>query len=89
MAGGRAVVATDAGEIPRLVEDGKTGFIVPRNDSSALVERMKRLMTDGGICRRMGKAGRAKIEREFGLARLVEETLAVYRSAGWRDIEAL
>jgi len=85
MACGRAVVATDAGDIPLLVEDGKTGFIVPRNDSSALVDCMERLIADRDICRRMGKAGRAKIEREFGLNRLVEETLAVYRSAGWSD----
>jgi glycosyltransferase involved in cell wall biosynthesis len=85
MACGRAVVATDAGEVPLVVEDGKTGFIVPRNDNSALVERMERLITDRDICRRMGKAGRAKIEREFGLDRLVKETLAVYRSAGWSN----
>ncbi len=85
MASGRAVVATDAGEVPLLVEDGKTGFIVPRNDNSALVERMERLITDPDLCQRMGKAGRAKIEREFGLDRLVEETLSVYRAAGWRD----
>jgi glycosyltransferase involved in cell wall biosynthesis len=85
MACGRAVVATDAGEVPLLVEDGKTGFIVPRDDNSALAERMERLITDHDICRRMGKAGRAKIEREFGLDRLIEETLAVYRSAGWGD----
>src|SRR5262249_26799318 len=61
MACGRAVIATDAGEIPRLVEEGETGFIVPCNDNSALVERMERLITDRDICRRMGQAGRAKI----------------------------
>jgi hypothetical protein len=33
----------------------------------------------------MGKAGRAKIEQEFGLDRLVEETLSVYRASGWHD----
>src|SRR5262249_29493018 len=83
MACGRAVVATDAGEAPILVDDGKTGFIVPRNDNSALVERMERLIAGRDICRTMGKAGRAKMEQEFGLGRLVEETLAVYRSSGW------
>jgi len=83
MACGRAVVATDAGETPNLVEDGTTGFVVRRGDDATLVERMTTLICDKDLCRRMGEAGRAKAEREFGLDRLVAETLAAYRSAGW------
>lgn len=33
----------------------------------------------------MGEAGRAKAERQFGLDRLVAETLAAYRAMGWKD----
>ncbi len=85
MACARAVVATDAGDVPFLVEDGETGFVVRRGDDATLVERLAKLMADRSLCRRMGEAGRAKAEREFGLARLVAETLAAYRAAGWRD----
>lgn len=85
MSCGRAVVATDAGDIPSLVEDGKTGFVVPRGDDATLVERMVKLVTDRKLCQCMGEAGRAKAEREFGLDRLVAETLAAYRATGWRD----
>jgi len=85
MASGRAVVATDAGDVPSLIEDGKTGFVVRRGDDAALVARMATLITDRDRCRRMGEAGRLKAEREFAVGRLVSETLAVYRSAGWRD----
>jgi glycosyltransferase involved in cell wall biosynthesis len=85
MACGRAVVATDAGDVPSLVEDGKTGFVVPRGDDAMLLERMAKLITDRKLCQRMGEAGRAKAEREFGLDRLVAETLAAYDAAGWRD----
>jgi glycosyltransferase involved in cell wall biosynthesis len=85
MACGRAVVATDAGDVPWLVDDGKTGFIVRRGDDATLVTRMATLITDRHLCRRMGKAGRAKAEREFGLDRLVTETLAAYRTIGWKD----
>jgi glycosyltransferase involved in cell wall biosynthesis len=46
---------------------------------------MATLITERDLCRRMGEAGRAKAEREFGLDRLISETLAVYRSAGWTD----
>jgi glycosyltransferase involved in cell wall biosynthesis len=84
MACGRAVVATDAGDVHRLVEDGNTGFVVRRGDDGALVDRMVKLITDPDLCRSMGAAGRAKAEREFGLDRLVANTLAAYRATGWK-----
>jgi glycosyltransferase involved in cell wall biosynthesis len=84
MACGRAVVATDAGDVPTLVEDGKTGFVVRRGDDVSLTARMATLITESDLCWRMGKAGRAKAEREFGLDRLVAETLGAYQVAGWR-----
>jgi len=85
MACGRAVVATDAGDVPSLVDDGKTGFVVPRGNEATLLTRMVTLMTDHDLCRRMGEAGRVKAEQQFGLDRLVSETLAAYRAMGWQD----
>jgi glycosyltransferase involved in cell wall biosynthesis len=84
MACGRAVVATEVGDIPLLIEDEKTGFVVPRGDETALVTHMATLISNRDLCHRMGNAGRAKAEQEFGLDRLVTETLSVYRDAGWR-----
>lgn len=84
MACGRAIVAMDAGDIPYLVESGKTGFVVQQGDEGALVESVSRLLRDEEQCIRMGRAARATAEREFGIERLVSETLNVYRIAGWR-----
>lgn len=84
MASGRAVIATNVGDVPRLVDDGTTGFIVPRDSSTLLIERMAMLISDRELCSMMGKAGRARAEREFGLNRVVSETLELYRAAGWR-----
>lgn len=85
MACGRAVVSTDAGDVPYLVEDGKTGFVVRRGDDATLADRTATLITDRALCRSMGKAGRTRAEQEFGLNRLVSETLGAYKEAGWRD----
>jgi glycosyltransferase involved in cell wall biosynthesis len=85
MACGRAVVATDAGDVPSLIENGKTGFVVRRGDDATLCSRMVTLMTDLDLCRTMGEAGRAQAERLFGLDRLVSETLAAYRAMGWKE----
>jgi len=85
MACGRPVVATQAGDISSLIEHGKTGFVVPRGNSAALVEHMERLIADVNLCRRMGEAARVKAESVFGLERLVQETFEVYRASGWRE----
>ena len=85
MACGRAVIATDVGDIPFLVEDGKTGFVVPGGDNAMLAERIVQLLRDRHLCCHMGAAARAKAERDFGLDRFVCETLDAYRAAGWRD----
>jgi glycosyltransferase involved in cell wall biosynthesis len=85
MACGRAVVATDAGDVPCLIEDGKTGFVVARGDDAALAARMATLLREPELSGRMGKAGRIKAEREFSLERLISETFAVYRAEGWKD----
>lgn len=85
MACGRAVVATDAGDVPYLVENAKTGFVICRGDDKTLVKRIETLIRNPDLCRLMGEAGRAKAERDFRPERLVAETLAAYRVAGWRD----
>jgi glycosyltransferase involved in cell wall biosynthesis len=85
MACGRAVVATDAGDVPYLISDGQTGFVVSQEDESALADRIAILLENRGLCGRMGDAGRAKAEQSFGLERLRSETFAVYRAEGWED----
>jgi glycosyltransferase involved in cell wall biosynthesis len=64
-----------------LIEDGKTGFIVSSGDDAQLIERITTLVTNRELCQEMGAAARAKAEREFGLTRMVAETLAAYRAA--------
>jgi glycosyltransferase involved in cell wall biosynthesis len=85
MACGLPVIAMEAGDIPYLVEEGKTGFVVRQNDEMTFAERVLQLLADEDLCFRMGMAARAKAERDFRLERLVSETLAVYRTAGWND----
>lgn len=85
MAAGKAVVATDVGDIPHLVEDGKTGFVVKQDDDEALINRIVTLLTNPDLCREMGKNARVKAEQEFELSSFVTKTLDAYRAAGWKD----
>jgi glycosyltransferase involved in cell wall biosynthesis len=81
MASGRAVVSTDVGDVQELVTEGETGFVVSRDDDQAFADRLRALILDPGLCKKMGLAGRAKAENEFGLDRLVDRTLAAYQEA--------
>ena len=84
MACGRAVVATDVGDTPDLIENKKTGFVVPRENEAMLVRRMATLIADRELCCLMGRAGRIKAEQEFSLDRLIAETFTLYKAAGLR-----
>jgi glycosyltransferase involved in cell wall biosynthesis len=83
MACGRAVIAMDTGDIPALVEDQKSGFVVAQGDEEGFRDRILQLLADDDLCQRMGSVARAKAERDFGLGKLVTEMLHVYKSAGW------
>lgn len=52
------VVATYWRGIPSLVEDGKSGFLVPINDSKVFADKIKRLITDPNLRKSMGRCGR-------------------------------
>jgi glycosyltransferase involved in cell wall biosynthesis len=86
MACGRPVVAMQAGDIPSLIDEGKTGFIVDGDDAESFAQRITTLAANRALCRRMGEAGRAKAEKEFGLNRLLDHTFEAYRAAGWQRL---
>jgi glycosyltransferase involved in cell wall biosynthesis len=78
MACERAVVATRTGGIPEAVVDGETGLLVPPQDESALAAAIERLIRDPELRQRYGRAGRARVEREFGIEQLVRGTARAY-----------
>lgn len=77
---GRAFIGSAVGGITYTVEEGVTGLLVPPKDDSALAARLGRLLRDPELRRRMGRAGRRRVEREFTWTRVAERTAAVYQS---------
>jgi alpha-maltose-1-phosphate synthase len=86
MACGAAVVASDVGGIPEVVDDGGTGLLVhydaddPKAFEQALADRITELAADPERASAMGAAGRRRALAEFAWSRIAEETVAVYRS---------
>lgn len=78
MAAGRPVVATQVGGTAELVADGETGYVVPPGDPEALADRVLQLLRHPEIGRAFGQAGRARVEREFAPARMIEALEKLY-----------
>ncbi|HEY3922753.1 MAG TPA: glycosyltransferase family 4 protein [Gaiellaceae bacterium] len=81
MAHGRPVVATPVGGIPQLVENGRTGYLVPPGDPQALRFALERLLGDPALRARMGIAARDRVARLCSWERVTDQTLAAYTAA--------
>ena len=78
MACGRPCVASRVGGVPEVVDDGRTGILVPPRDSSSLAEAISTILSDPVQGQKMGEAGRAKAVREYSLERMTDRILAIY-----------
>ena len=80
MASSLPVVATQVGGIPELVVDGETGLLVPANDARQLAAALGQVLESQSLRRRLGQAGRRRVEQEFMLQRKLDETEQLYLS---------
>ena len=77
---GRPVVTYDVPGCRETVVDGSNGILVAERDLGALTESLRRLIGDRALCQRMGEEGRRLAETEFGVDRVVNQTLEIYRA---------
>jgi starch synthase len=80
MACGTPVVASQVGGIPEVVDDGKTGVLVPVDDDfePALARALDSVLGDPEGARRMGEAGRERAVGEFGWDAVARRTVRLY-----------
>ncbi|MFI8569707.1 glycogen synthase [Rhodococcus sp. NPDC078407] len=82
-----AVVASDVGGIPEVVDDGRTGRLVHYNSYEPdafernLADTVNAVALDATLAAAMGKAGRERAVAEFSWASIAQQTLAVYEAA--------
>ncbi len=81
MARGLPVVTTKVGGNPEVVEDGRTGVLVPARDSAALAEGILRLAGDPDTAQLLGRAGRRRVETHFDVRRMVAAYERLYAPA--------
>jgi starch synthase len=77
----KPVVVTSVGSIPEIVDDGKTGFIVPPKDVNALAEAIVKLLKDKKLRTQMGENAYIKLKADLSWDNIAEKTIEVYKEA--------
>jgi phosphatidylinositol alpha-1,6-mannosyltransferase len=80
-AAARPVIAGRSGGVSDAVLDGETGYLVDPSDPVAIADRILALLDDPGLARRLGEAGRARVEAEFTREAFGERVRAFLREA--------
>ncbi len=80
MATGLPGIASRAGGIPEVVEDGETGILVNVGDVDGMAEALLGLMTQPEGAKQMGEAGRRRIEERFSPQVSIPKYEALYRA---------
>jgi glycosyltransferase involved in cell wall biosynthesis len=75
-----AVVASDTGAFRTIVDEAKTGYVVPTEDVAALVIALRKLMQNPTQTLEMGRLGRLRVEEGFSVEREAQGIAAVYKS---------
>jgi len=79
MAQGTPVIASRVGGIPEIVEDGRTGLLVPAGSPRELAEAIGRLWDDPELGQRLGEAGRTTVVPRYTWEAVAASVETVYR----------
>jgi glycosyltransferase involved in cell wall biosynthesis len=78
MAAGLPIVASAVGGIPELIDDGRTGVLVPSGDPQALAAALCRVMADANFAGQLGTAARAQAEARYSFDRMAADFESLY-----------
>jgi glycosyltransferase involved in cell wall biosynthesis len=81
MASRLPLIATPVGAIPTVIQNGRTGVLVPSENVELLARAIVDLLQDHEKRERLGSAARRLVEEEFSAARMTADYLRVYEDA--------
>ncbi len=74
-------ISCNEGGISGIIDDGQTGFVVPKNQPEILAEKLELLINNRNLCNEMGNAGRKKFEQEFTLNQFEKRITSILNDA--------
>jgi glycogen(starch) synthase len=78
MAAGRAIVASDQGGVPELIQDGSNGFLATAGDPDSFVAKLRALLDDAMLRQRLGRAARQTVNAKFTDECVAKQSVALY-----------
>ncbi|HEB12837.1 MAG TPA: glycosyltransferase family 1 protein [Actinobacteria bacterium] len=81
----RPVVATGVGGNSEVIQDRKTGLLVPPRDAAALAIAIKELLSKPELAAKLGKAGARLVEERFSESVMCESVINMYKKLGHHD----
>jgi len=80
MAAGKPIIATNGGGVPEIVDDGKTGILIPMGDVQAMAQSICRVLANPSLAADMGVRGRERVRDYFTIERKARNVEAVYQT---------
>lgn len=78
MACGKPVITTRIGGIPTVVDDNENGFLIQMGNKEELKNKILMLLRDDIMAKRIGKAAREKVVKNFSMEKMTEDTIKFY-----------
>ncbi|PIR54861.1 hypothetical protein COU74_03935 [Candidatus Peregrinibacteria bacterium CG10_big_fil_rev_8_21_14_0_10_36_19] len=74
------IVASKVGGIPEIIEDGKTGILVPKEDTMELRIALEKLIKNPELRNKMANAGKERLQKEFSAKKMAEKYEKIYKN---------
>ncbi len=78
MYAGSAVVASNVGGIPEIIQDGVDGTLISPKDSAALRDAILKLMNDNELAKSYGLNGKQKVLKNYSVEKNIERLTEIY-----------
>jgi glycosyltransferase involved in cell wall biosynthesis len=78
MAAGKPVVATNAGGVPEIIQDGKNGLLVPLRDAATMADAINLLAGNPDMSKRIGASAIRRVDDKFTADRQAQEVQSLY-----------
>lgn len=79
MAGCCAIVASNTGGIPQMIEHGYTGILIEPKNPGSLKEGLFKVLEDDKLCRRLGENAYEKVKADFSIENSIDKLFEIYR----------
>jgi glycosyltransferase involved in cell wall biosynthesis len=87
MRSGLPVIASNVGGVSETIVEGKTGYLVKRDNSTELINALTKLLSSPELRGSMGREGKIKFQKEFTFDNMLNQTMNVYDSVAWPSLK--